>query len=224
MLSKPRRDAEALTVLCGAGLVPSSIQGLIEMARNPKHSVRYRMWNQGRLAMHVDTWFHTWDVLGQSPSEGQRFEAAASLSCIRQTLFQSMIVHLDFIETRQGVGLKALVVECRDLGLLSDEKKIEYLGKIHGVSRILQNIGRQRNNIVAHRSDTLSFKDVNDKFPVTGENLRECADVYHYIAHDAYNEIGWFTNQTGDKTRPWELNQSARRNAEDLLARLTEAL
>ena len=193
------------------------------MARKAEHSVRYRMWNQGRLAMHVDTWFHTWDVLGQGAPEGHRYEAAGSLGPIRQTLFQSMIVHLDFIETRQGVGLKTLIAECKTQGLLSDTKEAEYLDLIQQLSGALRNIRWQRNNIVAHRSKSLSFKDVNDDYPVTRDHLRSCADVYYDVAYDAYNEIGWFTSQSGEKTRPWELNQNARKNAEELLARLTEA-
>ncbi len=169
-----------------------------------KHSVPYRLWNQTREAMHLESWFSVWDVLQQECAIGTRLSGSYPLLPIHQTLYQSMIVHIDFMTTKRGVGLVRLYEEALEAGFIGPADKAKYDLLMASVSGVLKNVSMQRNNIVAHRSESLSFADVKQRYPVDRNDLARCIDVYGKISRDAFRRSGGFRSEAGLITEPWE--------------------
>lgn len=137
-------------------------------------------------------------------------------SAILQTLFQSMITHLDFMKAKQGVNLFDLVGEARNSNLISEIDKQTLQRRIDALSPQIKNISRQRNSIVAHRSAQFSYKEIKDKYPLTRDDLKLCCDAYYQVAVELCVKVP-FSDQ-----RPWQLIQ-ARREAKQMRDALIEA-
>lgn len=162
------------------------------------HGLGYRVWNQVRLAMHVDSYLQIYEELaGDTSREHWSGALSRAMSTMRHVLFQVIVVHLDMIKARRGVSLYSLIQEARDLGHIDGDLYRELRDEIDQHNGVLGNIGKQRNNIVAHRSPSLTFAQIKDRFPVAPQDLSALSKTYYSVAIRLHHKVPF--------NRPWEL-------------------
>ena len=162
------------------------------------HGLAYRIWNQTRLAMAVDSNLQIYESLRENLARGYWPNGINGvLSATHHALFQTIIVHLDMIKARQGVSLYRLIQEAQDGGSIDQATADSLRQEIDRHSSVLSNIGRQRNNLIAHRSESLTFKEVNDAFPVTSAELVALSKTYYSVAVQLHYKVPF--------NRPWQL-------------------
>lgn len=146
-------------------------------------SLRYRVWNQTRLAMYVDSYLQVYKEF-MNPDNGNYYirGAIGVLSIAGEALYQSMIVHLDMIKANKGVCLYRLIEEAKQEGYINNETENSLKSKIDEHSTVLKHINRQRNNLIAHRSPSLTFKEIKEKFPVSTEDLTALSQTYYAVS------------------------------------------
>jgi hypothetical protein len=171
------------------------------LSKKQKHSLPYRLWNQARLSKHAIGWFDIYDEFLSTP-DGKAWPLALSITrgSILQALYQSLLVHLDMIDSHQGVSFRKLIGEVEQAGAVSATDASAMRMELDKKAHILKAIRMQRNNIVAHRSESLSFREVKTAFPITLDNLREMTGLYYSLAHDLHSKLP-FQN-------PWKLDDT----------------
>jgi hypothetical protein len=162
------------------------------------HNLGYRIWNQMRLAMHVDSYLQIYDEISRyRDRENWSNDVQDVMSTIVQPLLQSMIVHLDMIKSKQGISLYSLITEAFDSGHIDELLKEDLEREIDQHKNVLIKISRQRNNIIAHRSESITFAEVKEKYPISTEELMTLSKSYFYVATQLNAKLP-FQN-------PWEL-------------------
>ena len=162
-----------------------------------KHGLGYKVWNQLRLAKHVDGFFQIYDELTNPPS-GRHWPLATSIAIdrIKMALFQAMIVHLDMINGSRGVSLCALIEQAGTENRIDEYVANSLASRIRSKSSILHNVKMQRNNIIAHRSEALTFREVKERHSVTDQDLRELVNMYFEVTFELHKHVPF--------SRPWE--------------------
>ena len=151
-----------------------------------------------RLAMAVDSNFQVYESLAENLARGYWPNGINGvLNTAFHALFQVIIVHLDMIKARQGVSLYRLIQEAQDGGFIDEIAAGSLKHEIDQHSQVLANIGRQRSNLIAHRSESLTFKEVKDAFPVTTGELSSLSKAYYSVALQLHYKVPF--------NRPWQL-------------------
>lgn len=165
--------------------------------------------------MHADQYFHLWDKLRQTNERGGvRNGAYNAAMWIARSLFQSLIIQLDNIRAGQGVTIQGLIEEAKRDGLIIEAQVSSLMAKIDKWSDQLRNIGRQRNELVAHRTHRTHFARVKEEFPVTRDDLCGVTAMYYEVAVELYMLIPWGTHA------PWQL-ENHQDDGEALMSLLT---
>jgi hypothetical protein len=160
------------------------------MMKRETHSPRYRVWNQLRLAAHVNSYFQVYDELTRHrDSEGGWGEFTSVLSINSRALFQAIVVHLDMLKSTRGVSLYRLIQEAADDHLIDEDLGKHLQHQIDQHSKALENISRQRNNLIAHRSPSFTFKEVTGKFPITTDDLAALSTTYYEVARQMHLKV-----------------------------------
>lgn len=150
--------------------------------------LEYRVFNQTRVAMHIDNWLHAWKALSEPP-EGRRRKGWLP-GYLRMSTFQSLVSHLDFMKlAKQGDTLEGLIDESFDTGRITKLQRDDLKSRIVPLYPVLDKIRMQRNNIVSHRSKQFTFKELNDLHPISRDELEKCAKVYYEVARDLYQLV-----------------------------------
>ncbi|MDV6332350.1 hypothetical protein [Asticcacaulis sp. 201] len=154
------------------------------MTRPALHNLGYRIWNQSRLAKHVDAYLQVYEEIEDHDHRNAPIPSGlfAPIRVLRQTAYHSLIVHLDMIDSGQGVSLRKLIFEAQREGKIDSNVERALSDKLDAHSRVLKNIKHQRNSLVAHRSEKHTFREIRDKYPITTSELRALAETYYEIA------------------------------------------
>ena len=148
--------------------------------------------------MAVDSNLQIYESLGENLARGYWPNGISGvLSATYHALFQTIIVHLDMIKARQGVNLYRLIQEAQDGGYIDGTTAGSLRQEIDQHSNVLANVGRQRNNLIAHRAESLTFKEVKDAFPVTASELASLSRTYYSVAVQLHYKVPFH--------RPWQL-------------------
>jgi hypothetical protein len=108
-----------------------------------------------------------------------------------------MIVHLDMIKSRQGVILYSLIDEVESKGFIYHDLLKRLKDKIGYHDSILHNIKIQKNNIVVHRSPSLTFKEVVEGYPVSLVDIAAVSRTYYDVALKLHSKV--------PHQNPWKL-------------------
>ena len=140
--------------------------------------------------MHVDSWLQVCEEFaGHTDRESWSAQASSTVSTIGHGLRQALIVHLDMIKSRQGVSLYSLINEAKTQGFIEGAVCTNLRQEIDQHSRILNNISRQRNNLVAHRSPSHTFKEISDTYPVTNADVAVISRMYYAVALELHRRV-----------------------------------
>lgn len=159
------------------------------MAKKTTHPLSYRVWNQTRLAHHVDSMFQIYEGLTDPLARTGRAwlpRVDEPIGRMRNATYQSIIVHLDMIKAKQGVSLYGLIGETQADAKFDAPTGDALRAKIDTHAIILRNVSRQRNNLVAHRSPTQTFREIRDAYPVQLGDLASLVATYYEVAAELY--------------------------------------
>lgn len=154
------------------------------MTKKTIHGLAYRVWNQMRLAHHVDSYFQIYDEVKMDARQPESF--ARVLNWMSGALYQTMIVHLAMSKSNQGVSLYKLIAEAKEIGKIDDATASRLRDNIDMHASVLQHIGHQRNNLIAHRSNKRTFAEIHKAYPVTTEDLRALVSTYYSVTEQLY--------------------------------------
>ena len=169
--------------------------------RPRKQGLGYRIWNQTRLAMHVDSYLQIYQELhGNNSREGWPASVGAVLSTTYHVLFQSILINLDMIndKSKGSVSLYRLLSEAKEEQFVTDAEYASLKSRLDRHATVLSNIGRQRNNLIAHRSEKQSFAKIKADYPIATPDLVALARDYYEVAKELHHKVPFNT--------AWELN------------------